>query len=246
MSGPTWLADFFASVMILVAAYSAGRLLAAWRWSRPTHRDTDITHIVMGTAMAGMLVSAVNPIPTLVWEFVFVVAALWFLWRCYGFTARHGLNGRDEDHVHHLSHYVTHVVMALAMLYMYLAASPTTGSSAGGEMGMTGASGATADFVGLPLLFLCVLLASAVWELDGAGQWSPSWTEPRKAMPVVQLAGSASPVGSADRPVGTLAPDDAEEAISGDPSRRWLAPGLKAACHVAMCVTMGYMLIVML
>jgi hypothetical protein len=29
-------------------------------------------------------------------------------------------------------------------------------------------------------------------------------------------------------------------------SPEWLAPGLKATCHIAMCVTMGYMLIVML
>ncbi|MFZ0170119.1 MAG: DUF5134 domain-containing protein [Acidimicrobiales bacterium] len=246
MSGPTWLADLFAAVMILVAVYSAGRLLASWRWSRPTHADIDITHILMGVAMAGMLVSAINPIPTAVWEFVFVVVALWFIWRCYGFTARHGLSGRDEDHVHHLSHYVTHVVMALAMLYMYLAASPTAGSSAGGGMGMTGATGTTTDFVGLPLLFLFVLLASAVWELDGAGRWSPSWTEAPKPVPVVQLAGGGSPVRSADRPPGLPAPDDFDEVTKNDPSRRWLAPGLKAACHIAMCVTMGYMLIVML
>lgn len=246
MSGPPWLADFFGAVMIVVAAYSAGRLLASWRWSRPTHADTDLTHILMGVAMAGMLVSAINPIPTAVWESVFVVVALWFIWRCYGFTARHGLNGRDEDHVHHLSHYVTHVVMALAMLYMYLAAPPAAESSAGDGMGMSGATGTTADFVGLPLLFLFVLLASAVWELDGAGRWSPSWTEASKPVPVVQLAGGGSPVRSADGPAGILAADDSEDAISNDPSRRWLAPGLKAACHIAMCVTMGYMLIVML
>ena len=27
---------------------------------------------------------------------------------------------------------------------------------------------------------------------------------------------------------------------------RWLAPRLEGACHIAMCVTMGYMLVLML
>jgi hypothetical protein len=199
----------------------------------------------MGAAMAGMLVPAINPLPTAVWTSVFVVVAVWFSWRCFRFTARHGLSGQDEDHVHHLSHYVTHVVMALAMLYMYLAGSPSRPRTGGG-MAVSGASGTTADFVGLPLLFLFVLLASAVWELDGAGRWSPSWTEARRLEPVIEFVGGGSAVSSAEAPACLPAAADLEEVITNDPSRRWLAPGLKAVCHIAMCVTMGYMLIVML
>ena len=116
MTGPTSLADIFAAVMIIVATYSAGRLVASRLWSRPTHADVDVMHVLMGVAMAGMLVAALNPIPSVVWEVVFSGLAAWFLWRCYAFVAEHGVAGRDEDHVHHLSHYVTHVVMAFAML----------------------------------------------------------------------------------------------------------------------------------
>jgi hypothetical protein len=246
MSGPTWLANFFAAVMLLVALYSAGRLLASWRWSRPTHADIDVTHILMGVSMAGMLVSAINPIPSAVWEVVFVAVALWFVWKCLEFVARRGVKGRDEDHVHHLSHYVTHVVMAFAMLYMYLAASRSTGSSPGGGMGMTGATGVTADFVGLPLLFLFVLLASAVWELDGGGRWSPSWSDARGPRQVLQLVSGGSAVSPAAGSPASSGADDREEPGAKTQSRQWLAPGLKAACHIAMCVTMGYMLIVML
>ena len=88
--------------------------------------------------------------------------------------ARHGFKGRDDDHVHHLSHYATHEVMALAMLYMYLAAPARSGALANGAMPMSGATGTAADFVGLPLLFLIVLLSSGVWELDGIERLSPT------------------------------------------------------------------------
>jgi len=251
MSGPAWLADFFAGVMIVVALYSASRLVASMLWSRPTHADTDLSHILMGVAMAGMLVSAINPIPSVVWECVFGAVAVFFTWRCGEFIARHGAGGRDEDHVHHLSHYVTHVVMALAMLYMYLAATPSAGGAVSGGMGMGGASGTTADFVGFPLLFLFVLLGSAVWELDGAGRWAPAWSQTKRSGVALELAGAGSFPTTTSENVASSAMHARVATGQGihSPhlqSPEWLAPGLKATCHVAMCVTMGYMLIVML
>jgi len=251
MSGPTWLADFFAGVMVLVALYSASRLVASRRWSRPTHADTDLTHILMGVAMAGMLVSAINPIPSVVWECVFGVVAAFFIWRCGEFVARHGVGGRDEDHVHHLSHYVTHVVMALAMLYMYLAATPSAGRTFSGGMLMGGASGTTADFLGFPLVFLFVLLGSAVWELDGAGRWAPARSQIKQPELALGLAGAGSLPAATSENLASPAMHARDETRPPIPrpqlqSPEWLAPGLKATCHIAMCVTMGYMLIVML
>ena len=40
-------------------------------------------------------------------------------------------------------------------------------------MAMSGATGTTADVVGLPLAFLAVLLASGIWGLTGAPGWPP-------------------------------------------------------------------------
>ena len=57
MGGPAWLTDIFAAVMITVAAYCASRLVVARWWRRPTDVDTDGAHVVMGVAMAGMLVA---------------------------------------------------------------------------------------------------------------------------------------------------------------------------------------------
>ena len=141
------------------------------------------------------------------------------------------MEGRDEDHVHHLSHYLTHLVMACSMLYMYLAA-PTPRPGFGGGMAMGAATGSTADFVGLPLLFLSVLLVSGVWELDGIGRFAP-----RPAAMALTAAGA--PGAGRTGPPG---PSD----TARDDGPRWLAPRLEAGCHIAMCVTMAFMLVLML
>ena len=153
---------------------------------------------MMGAAMAGMLVSSINLLPAHVWEGVFAVLALWFLWRCREFVAQHGFQGQDDDHVHHLSHYATHEVMALAMLYMYLAAPPRSGLSANGSM-PTSATGTAADFVGLPLLFLIVLLSSGIWELDGIERFSPTRARRSPNLTLASVA-SAAPLTSGEEP----------------------------------------------
>jgi hypothetical protein len=244
MSGPDWLDDCFAAVMLVVAVYSVGRLVAARRWSRPTHADVDFAHVLMGVGMAGMLSSAINLVPTGLWEVVFTALSAWIVWRCYRFVARLGVEGQDDDHVHHFSHYLTHLVMAVAMLYMYLVATTPSGPSRDAGMAMSGATGTTADFVGLPLLFLAVLLASGIWELDGIGRFSLA----------ISTATVARPRAVLGRPVGVQAPNGPGPGPGGgsgsgdraSASRPWLAPRLEAACHIAMCVTMAYMLVLIL
>ena len=243
MSGPAWLNDSFAVVMAVVAVYSAGRLGAAKAWSRPTHVDIDLSHVLMGTAMAGMLVAEINPIPAGVWEVVFALLAAYFVVRCYRFIGEHGVEGEDEDHVHHLSHYLTHLVMAGSMLYMYRAAVPAPGGSPRAGMAMGPATGTTADFVLLPLGFLLVLFASGVWELDGIQRFSPGQQRDRGEL----VLASTPHLPIATRDGVTEASDRGVRSGRRDRSgRRWLAPRLEAVCHIAMCITMGFMLILML
>jgi hypothetical protein len=61
MGGPAWLAAIFAAASLAVAVYCAGRLVVARGWHRLTELDTDGAHVVMGVAMAGMLVSGLRP-----------------------------------------------------------------------------------------------------------------------------------------------------------------------------------------
>ena len=81
MGGPGWLSGIFAALMLTVATYCAGRLLAARWWHRPTELDTDGAHIVMGVAMAGMLVAGLRTLPAGMWEGVFAAGAAWFGWQ---------------------------------------------------------------------------------------------------------------------------------------------------------------------
>jgi hypothetical protein len=234
VTNPSWLNDIFAAIMLAVATYSAGRLVAAHQWSRQTHKDVDIAHILMGVAMGGMLVADLNPLPNGLWEVIFSLLSAWFILRCYQWVRDPNTGIRNDQNVHRLSRRLIHLVMSLAMLYMYLAAVPTA-VVPGGSMAMGAATGATTNFVLLPLVFIVSLLASAIWELDRLGHLSSS--RPTRAPAFASMAGGA-PTRSEDADVSDQGVDKA--GIS------WLAPRLEGACHIAMCVTMGYMLILML
>ncbi len=244
---PDWLPDSFAGVMIAVAIYCSVRLLAARRLRRRINVDVNIGHVTMGVGMAGMLVPALRILPNGLWEAIFVGLAAWFFWQSTRFVARH-LEDAKRD-LHHVSHYLTHLVMSCAMLYMYLAASPTAAATGAGGMSMGGATGATANFVGLPLFFLIVLSASAVWHLDtlSSSSLQDSLLIAADGLEVVGGSRRAMATGQTllAEPMSAAATDrDGVESDLDD--RPFMAPRLEMACHVAMCITMAYMLILML
>jgi len=228
MPHPTWLAYGFAVVMVVVSLYCVGRLLLAKRLSRRSHHDVNTSHVLMGLAMVGMLVPRWNYVPNGVWEIIFSLIALLFLVLSIGFAARHGLKGTDDAHVHHISHYLIHMVMACAMLYMYWLGAPQAGS----YMSMSSGAGSAGD-PGLTLLLVGILFASAAWQLDAVSRFS---RQPRALVSVSNAAATAGP--------GHAMADEGE--IPDDVSPRWLAPRLEIGCHIAMCLTMGYMLVLML
>jgi hypothetical protein len=147
MGGPGWLSGIFAALMLTVATYCAGRLLAARWWRRRTELDTDGAHIVMGVAMAGMLVSGLRTLPATMWEGVFAAGALWF-----GGQALRSRRGAAAGSWRCL-HAAPHLVECAAMLYMFLLlpASAVTRTAVG--MGAMAAS--RFSFLALPMaLFL--------------------------------------------------------------------------------------------
>jgi hypothetical protein len=219
MARPTWLAYGFVAVVVAVSVYSTGRLALANPLGRRDHVAVDTSHVLMGLAMVGMLVPRWNWIPVGAWELVFGVLALYFFATSVRFVAQHGFGGTESGHGHHLSHSLIHAVLGCAMLYMYWLGMPITGSR-GSEMAMSGPPTSAGD-PGLTLLIIAILLASAVWQLDSISRFSPA----------SQLALSA---------VGGAAPLPA-----GTDNRPWLAPRGEVACHIAMCVSMGYMLVLM-
>jgi hypothetical protein len=261
VTGPAWLGDVFAAVMILTSVYCASRLaLSRWRL-RPTETDVDAVHVVMGVSMAGMLVPGLRVLPAGVWAAVFAAFAAWFGGRmllAWPAARRGGPPGRCPGPWHQ----GPHLLASLAMLYMLLATQKARPGPAGG-MGMAGDG--TGRFPTLALLLTLALLACVIWTTDRLGSIAT----------VAALAGDHGglnrygPVASRDAALsgGGVVCGEAMPSGDGMPSRGAvglagtgrdgsgggaggfgvpLSPRLSACCEIAMGVTMGYLLVLML
>jgi len=247
MAGPSWLAIPLAAVMIATAVYCAGRLAAARLWRRFTEAEADSVHVVMGVAMAGMLLPGLSPLPATAWEAVFAAAAVWFA--CQALRSRirqHAAGSRWR-----CSHPVPHLVESVAMVYMLAVLPGSWPGWSGRAMAMPGMGGGRMA-VGGSLSALAVILALfmvgyVLWTADqltalavapaGASQGAARDPSPALAtgpsggadMQDAAGAGAAVPPGAAHRAGGPV-----------------LAPRLAACYKIAMGLTMGYMLILML
>jgi hypothetical protein len=278
VSVPAWLLDIFAAVMLLVAAVSAARLVIAWRAGRRSDPDADIdvSHLLMGLAMAGTLVASLTTLPSGGWEVIFAALTLWFAYR----VAREYRSGRglralvSEHHAPHLLH-------SAAMLYMFLALRLPAGQASSTAMpAMPGMSAAGLRLPTLALLFAFLLCAYVVADLDRVPA-PPAFarlhlTTPTPAPPMA-LAGAPSFPGvpaaatTALTPAPPAAPTTpapvAIQAAASPPTAPapespaapesplasvapvlsgLLSPGVARGCRIAMGITMAFMLIIMI
>jgi hypothetical protein len=167
---PAWLDGVFAVLMLAVAAVSAARLAAARPWRRSgVVVDTDVAHLLMGIAMAGMLASGLATLPDTAWAAVFAVLAGWFAGRLVRGVRAGGVRALAGGHC------APHLVHSAAMLYMVLAVTTVTGSpmpamgSMAGMAGMGGSPGPTMRMLSYPTVaFACalILIGYTVWDLD--------------------------------------------------------------------------------
>src|SRR5215467_1715517 len=164
MGGPAWLTGIFAAAMLAVAVYCTGRLMAARRWRRPTELDTDGAHVVMGVAMAGMLVSGLRTLPATIWEAVFAAGAAWFGYRML--QARRGA----QPSPWRSSHPLPHLVECGAMIFMFLIL-PASAAAGGTSMTMT-ATESRFSFLTLPLALF--LFGYVVWIGDRVTLHAPA------------------------------------------------------------------------
>jgi Domain of unknown function (DUF5134) len=246
MAGPPWLAGTFAALMIATAAYCAGRLVVSRLRRRATELDADALHAVMGAAMAGMLAPQLNVLPGAVWAAVFGTGAAWFGWhavRTRGPAVSGGTRCRFP---------VPHLIECVAMLYMLLPAhaSRPLGGGGGMAMGGMGASpGSAGSFPALAVVLALFMLGYIVWTTDRLA------TLTRARTTTADPATSRDPRPGAIVPSGAL-PSHADSALAtqatsvnqrGQPaSTLVLAPKLAALGKIAMSITMGYMLVLML
>jgi len=219
MGGPARLTAIFAAASLAVAVYCAGRLVAARRWHRPTELDTDGAHVVMGVAMAGMLVSGLRTLPSAIWEVVFAAAAAWFGYRIL--QARRGA----QPSPWRSSHPLPHLVECAAMVFMFLIlpASAAAGAATSGMSVTMTATESRFSFLTLPLALY--LFGYVVWLGDRVTLHAPA------------LA-LAAPTGDTRPAIGS-GPGFAA-------TQSYLAPRCAAICKITMGITMGYMLILML
>jgi Domain of unknown function (DUF5134) len=238
MGGPSWLADILAAVMIATAAYCVTRLAAARRMRRPTEYDVDAAHVLMGVAMAGMLVPRLNPFWDSGWEVIFAAATAWFGWqiiRAYRAPAAG---------CHRPGHHLPHLLASGAMLYMFLAVSTAstvaaTGTAATGAGVVMGGAGA-AHFRTLGLVLMLALLGYVVWTTDKFTSLAPVAARGRARTAEPALAGGGG--GGRAGPGASMS----VAAQAGPAGRSPMSPRLAACCEIAMGLTMGYMLVLLL
>jgi Domain of unknown function (DUF5134) len=220
MASPAWLTAIFAAASLAVAVYCAGRLVVARRGHRPTELDTDGAHVIMGVAMAGMLVSGLRTLPSAIWEVVFAAAAMWFGYRML--QARRGAQSSPWRS----SHPLPHLVECAAMVFMFLILPAAAGAATSSvSMTMT-ATESRFSFLTLPLAVY--LFGYVVWLGD------------RVTLHAAAPALATAPASAGPRPgYGSGSPGP-------EPARPYLAPRCAAICKITMGITMGYMLILML
>jgi Domain of unknown function (DUF5134) len=259
---PAWLLDAFAALMLGVAAVSAARLAAARPWRNSSVViDTDVAHLVMSIAMAGMLTPRLETLPDTAWEVSCGLLAAWFAVRVTLDARANGARALAGGH------FAPHLVHSVSMLYMFLAlSSPAAGAA--GMGGMSGEPGAltTLRYPTLAFIFALGLAGYGVWDLDqlsgrrysfraagvslvGAGQaragaLGVAGPGPGRG-PAVRPA-AATPEG--DGPAAGREPGsrDTSVMVSAAPRRGGflLSPAVTVGCRIAMGVTMAFMLMV--
>jgi opacity protein-like surface antigen len=235
---PAWILDILAAAMLVVAALSVTRLTATWlaalavpgravsgrSWPRSADGvDCDAAHVLMGIAMAGMLVPSVRTLPYGAWELVFGLATAWFGWRVARDVRANGVRALSGPH------FTPHLVHSAAMVYMYAAITGGGGAAMSG-MGMSGAGARALEYPTLGLVFGLVLAGYSVWDLDQLS---------------VQRRAVAAVPGGTTVPVGAGA---AVSVATGSVVARGLltSPAVTTGCRIAMGVTMAFMLFVMI
>ena len=177
------------------------------------------------------------------WEVVFGMGAAWFGWLAIReFRGRPTVGGRP-------GHHLQHVLGCGAMLYMFLAAATVARAVAGGSA-MGGMAGGAAHFRTLALVLAFALFGYVVWTADRLSSLAPVAALAARSAPVPVLAGAVAGGGTslvaAGGEGGHGTPGDDGQAPAGQARQAPLSPRLAACCEIAMGVTMGYMLILMI
>jgi hypothetical protein len=248
---------------------SAVRLVAARPW-RPGSViiDTDIAHLLMAIAMAGVLASSLSTLPERVWEVIFGMMIAWFGFRVVLDARANGVRALAGGHC------APHLAHSGAMLYMFLAMTTSSGAMAG--MAMSGGSSSlTLSDPTLAFVFTLILIGYSIWDLDqlsgkryGLTSARVPLAEVRAGVPAMAGAESVTAAFSGPRPAGVaLDPGPGSDADGGRPDGGHLvacgadsvgagaaaggaigdfllSPAVTIGCRITMSVAMVFMLLI--
>ena len=241
---PAWILDILAALMLAVAAVSAARVAVARPWRHgAVIADTDVAHLLMAVAMAGMLAPGLGIGPDVAWEVIFALLAGWFAVRVLADASSNGVRALAGGHC------APHLVHSGSMLYMLLAAS-LPAARASGPGGMPGGPGSGTMALSHPTLafvFAVVLVGYAIWDLDQlSGRRYASGTR-------VSLAGAVG-LGA----VGAAAPQTKDEHAAASRGVAGFdgvypggggflrSPAVTVGGRITMGITMAFMLLIAL
>jgi hypothetical protein len=168
MMPPAWILDTFAALMLVIAGVSAARLAVArlavartWRGGAGA-AGADVSHLLMGVAMAGMFAPSLTTLPNAAWEVIFGALTARFACQVVRDARANGVRALAGGHcAPHLGH-------SAAMLYMFLAlAVPAAGGSGmGGMSGPAGSAMPPLRYPTLAFVFALILIGYTIWDLD--------------------------------------------------------------------------------
>jgi hypothetical protein len=253
---PAWILDILAALMLVVATVSVARLGLARPWRKgAVVTDTDVSHLFMGIAMAGMLASGLTTLPNAAWEVIFALLAVWFGYRVVSDARSNGARALAGGHC------APHLVHSAAMLYMFLAlAAPAPGGS-----GMGGGSAMQAlKYPTLAFVFALILIGYTSWDLDQLS--GKRYSRAGASLSLAGVSAATVPALAGTKP-GALVSGDV--VVSGDSSQTawsgaapaettgtgaapagvaaWLlSTGTTVGCRIAMGATMAFMLLIMI
>ena len=258
---PVWILDILAALMLVVAAVSAARLGLATPWRKgAVVTDTDVSHLFMGIAMAGMLASGLTTLPDRAWEVIFALLAVWFGYRVVSDARSNGARALAGGHC------APHLVHSAAMLYMFLAlaAPAAAGSGMGGGSVMQALKYPTLAFA-----FAMILIGYTIWDLDqlsgkrysragaslslagvpAAGVPALAGGEPGALASGALMSGGAVASGDSPKKAWSGAPageTTSAEAAPAEVAAWLLSTGTTVGCRIAMGATMAFMLLIMI
>jgi hypothetical protein len=199
----------------------------------------------MGIAMAGMLLPQLSPLPSRAWEAVFVAAAAWFAYQT-GRTLR-----RSAASPWRCPHPVPHLIECAAMLYMRAPLPGSWPSWPGQAVPMAGMGGgrpaARGSLGALAMILALFMIGYVHWTADQlTALWHATAVVASGAMRNEARTPMAAGAPSSARDTHNPAADAASAGHAHRAGSPELAPRLAACYKIAMGITLGYMLILML